>query len=94
MTDAIHAINSAIDFALDSADDGMTFLRMFREGDWPGIQNEFPEYDLSLVGQANLVVMKSVLSLARSKSEGKAMTISTEEAMTKGISALPLSDDS
>lgn len=87
MTEAVKAINSAIDFALDSADDGLLFLRMWREGDWPGIQNEFPEYDLRLVGRANLSALKSVLSLARSKNEGKVITMSAEEAMTTGIRA-------
>ena len=40
--------NAAINFALDEADgEGLTFLRMWREGDWSGIEIEFPEFDLN-----------------------------------------------
>ena len=39
------AFNAAIDFALDDADgEGVIFLRMWREGDWKGIIEEFPEF--------------------------------------------------
>ena len=40
--------NAAINFALDEAEgEGLTFLRMWREGDWNGIANDFPEFDLN-----------------------------------------------
>jgi hypothetical protein len=39
--------NSAINFALDGADEeGLLFLRMWREGDWNGIKKEFPGYEI------------------------------------------------
>lgn len=48
------SFNAAIDFALDGevGHDGLTFLRMWREGDWRGIRAEFPDFDLSTTGQA------------------------------------------
>lgn len=38
--------NAAINFTLDSGVglDGLVFLRMWREGDWKGIREEFPEF--------------------------------------------------
>ena len=39
--------NAAINFALDEADDGLIFLAMWREGDWKGIEQEFPDFDLN-----------------------------------------------
>lgn len=37
--------NAAINFAIDGADqEGILFLQMWREGDWDGIANEFPEF--------------------------------------------------
>lgn len=89
MDNKLQAINAAIDYALDLADDGLLFLRMWREGDWSGIQKEYPDFDLGSAGKANLSSMRSVLSLARSTSEGKEIEMSSEEAMTTGISQLP-----
>lgn len=46
------AFNSAINFAIDIAgSDGLLFLTMWREGDWKGIAEEFPEFDLNTTGQ-------------------------------------------
>jgi hypothetical protein len=47
--------NAALDFALDGGADheGLLFLRMWREGDWKGIADEFPSFDLSTTGQVN-----------------------------------------
>lgn len=43
--------NSAIDFALDEASlDGILFLRMWREGAWDEIAQEFPEFKGPLPG--------------------------------------------
>lgn len=44
------AFNAAIDYACDlndSPEDGVIFLRMWREGEWQQIAEEFPEFDLS-----------------------------------------------
>lgn len=50
MSFAITAYNEALDFALDKVDDNydsIQFLKMWREGDWIGIERDFPEFDLS-----------------------------------------------
>jgi len=40
------AFNSAINFAVDEAGpEGLTFLRLWREGDFQAIAHEFPEFD-------------------------------------------------
>lgn len=40
--------NSAINFALDEAEgNGITFLRLWREGDWESIERVFPEFEIS-----------------------------------------------
>lgn len=53
MTDEIlRAFNSALNYALDDVDsdeDRILFLRMWREGDWGGIKENFPNFDLSTV---------------------------------------------
>lgn len=50
------AFNAAINFALDESEgDGLIFLRLWREGDWEGIANEFPRFDLETTGQVGLV---------------------------------------
>ncbi|MFG1389211.1 hypothetical protein, partial [Xanthobacter versatilis] len=44
------AFNAAIDYACDLNDapeDGVIFLRMWREGEWQQIAEEFPEFDPS-----------------------------------------------
>lgn len=48
------AFNSALDFALDDCevDEGLTFPRYWREGDWQAISRDWPEFDLSTVGVA------------------------------------------
>ncbi len=48
------AFNSALDFALDDCepDEGLTFLRLWREGDWQAIARDWPEFDLSTVEAA------------------------------------------
>jgi hypothetical protein len=38
--------NDAISFALDVADDGLLFLRLWREGDWLTLVSEFPDYTI------------------------------------------------
>lgn len=41
------AFNDALDFALDvlkDDHDAMEFLRMWREGQWPEIDRDFPEW--------------------------------------------------
>lgn len=43
------AFKAAIDFALDGADEGLLFLAMWNEGNWVGIANEFPSFDLSTI---------------------------------------------
>jgi hypothetical protein len=42
------SFNAALDFALDgeAEEEGLTFLRMWREGDWVGIAKEFPKFEL------------------------------------------------
>ena len=52
--DKVSIINSAINYALDHADDGLLFLRMWREGDWLGIEKEFQGFDLSEIGKLAL----------------------------------------
>lgn len=40
--------NAAIDFAIEDIGGGaVTFLLMWREGNWPGIHLEFPEFKIS-----------------------------------------------
>lgn len=42
------AFNGALNYALDEAgsdSDAMTFLRMWREGDWEGLAKDFPDYE-------------------------------------------------
>jgi len=42
------AFNAAINFAIDDADgEGITFLRLWRNGDWESIENEFPRFVIS-----------------------------------------------
>lgn len=40
------AFNGAIDFAIDDYDltGGIVFLTLWREGNWSGIRDEFPEF--------------------------------------------------
>lgn len=48
--------NEALNFALDEiddADDAIQFLSMWREGDWEGIRDEYPSFDLSGVLSAH-----------------------------------------
>lgn len=45
--DAPNAFNDAINFALMTDQDGLSFLSLWREGDWDAIKNEFPKFDLS-----------------------------------------------
>ena len=41
------AFNLAINFALDrDTDEGLEFLRSWREGDWQSIRDEWPEFDV------------------------------------------------
>ena len=41
-----HEYNAAINFAIDDAGlEGILFLKLWREGDWPGIAREFPEFN-------------------------------------------------
>jgi hypothetical protein len=45
LRDGQDAFNAAINFAVDDADgDGIIFLQMWREGDWKGIIEAFPEF--------------------------------------------------
>ena len=38
--------NAAINFAIDDVGlEGILLLRLWREGDWPGIAGEFPEFN-------------------------------------------------
>jgi len=42
------SFNAAINYAIDDAGDhGVLFLSLWREGDWVGIQKEFPGFDLT-----------------------------------------------
>ena len=41
-----HEYNAAINFAIDDAGlEGILFLKLWREGDWPGIAKGFPEFN-------------------------------------------------
>jgi hypothetical protein len=43
------SFNAAINFAIDDVGpEGLTFLRLWREGDWDAIRKEFPEFGLPL----------------------------------------------
>lgn len=53
MSDIDRAFNAAINFALDEClEDGLLFLSMWREGDWNGISEEFPLFDLGTAAPA------------------------------------------
>ncbi len=55
------AFNAAIDFALDDAgEDGLIFLRMWREGDWAGIAKEFPDFNLETTGDVGAVIYQDL----------------------------------
>jgi hypothetical protein len=83
------AYSSAIDFAIsDPNGEGITFLKMWQEGDWAGIKSDFPEFDLTIMGELNIAAIKSIFTLARSSS-CKVTEMSVEDAMTKGISISP-----
>lgn len=44
----ILAFNAAIDFAILD-DEPQAFLSSWRDGDWEGIKDEWPEFDISTV---------------------------------------------
>lgn len=55
------AFNAAINFALDEADgEGLLFLRLWREGDWESIAEEFPEFDLATTGNIGATIRQDV----------------------------------
>jgi len=45
-TNAVECYNAALNFALDSCDSGdrTAFLTAWREGDWPLLEREWPEF--------------------------------------------------
>jgi hypothetical protein len=43
----VTAYNSAMSFAIGMRDMAPVFLSMWSEGDWKGIEREFPSFDLS-----------------------------------------------
>ena len=46
--DLIEEFNKAINFTLDEAqEDGLLFLRAWREGDWSTIEKEFSNFQIS-----------------------------------------------
>lgn len=48
----VKEFNRAIDYAIDDGrTEGLTFLAMWREGDWDGIRKEFPDFDVSTISQ-------------------------------------------
>jgi hypothetical protein len=49
MENAQNDFNAAIDYALsdDCEGQGLLFLEIWREGDWQGIQDSFPEFKIS-----------------------------------------------
>jgi len=48
-----HIYNTVISFTLEigNNDDAILFLKLWNEGCWPEIKEEFPEFDLSSVGE-------------------------------------------
>lgn len=57
------AFMAAIDYALDpDTDCGDEFLRAWREGDWPTLVREWPDFDLSTARVCDPVGVDAVLS--------------------------------
>lgn len=57
---AIEAYNEVLDFVCDNysgvdAWDRISFVEMWREGDWTGIREDFPEFSLDTEAQKYLI---------------------------------------